>query len=260
MAVLASKVAASTNNSMASASWSSSFKCSARMPDKPRAPPCFASRNTIATDPAACRTFSYAESSAGIGERGCGGRRCGSVNARHTASVPGASSAAVSGPVKARPRRLLHTRIVPFNSCLWAEERCRNGLALRMSGVHSPRWKGRSAAEQFGATLRALLRRPCQQHTRHEQEQLPGPGRSSCIHLAAGPAATAARRSLRTAPRMIATLPKGRRHQAVPTGDAIAWAAHSGTCVCALSLSLRRSCARGKRWDVLGSLLTFSVG
>ena len=68
------------------------------MPDRPAAPPRFASRNAVATDPAASWTWhlgSYARSSAGIGERGCGGRSSGSVSARHVASVPGASSAAV---------------------------------------------------------------------------------------------------------------------------------------------------------------------
>ena len=94
---LASSVAAKARSSNAGTSASSSLRCSARMPERPAAPPRRASRKAAATaaGPSWMRRADRCSTTAcGMGVRGSGGRRAGSVNACK-ASLPGASSAAV---------------------------------------------------------------------------------------------------------------------------------------------------------------------
>ena len=95
----ASCVAASARSSMAVTSCNRSFRCSARMPERPGAPPRRAERRADATA-RALRWIGWAgwceSSSGGTSVRGTGGRRVGSVSAAQVAPLPGASSAAVS--------------------------------------------------------------------------------------------------------------------------------------------------------------------
>ena len=78
-------VAASARRSTALRSCSNSFRCSARMPGRPAAPPLRASRSAAATASAGRRTgcaSSCCRAAAGMAARGSGGRRSGSVRAR----------------------------------------------------------------------------------------------------------------------------------------------------------------------------------
>ena len=92
-------VAASASNSIASPSCRRSFRCSARMPERPGAPPLRAERRAEAMarteSCTGCAGWCLSASGA-TATRGSAGRRTGSVSAAHVASFPGASSEAVS--------------------------------------------------------------------------------------------------------------------------------------------------------------------
>ena len=131
-----------------------------RMPESPAAPPRRASRKAAATavGPSwTCPADCCSTTARGMGVRGSGGRRAGSVNARHVSSLPGASSAAVrswraleSSPaltfVQACSR--LHSATVSASKLCapdWGRQepaRC----ASSNSSAQSPRWNAAARA------------------------------------------------------------------------------------------------------------------
>ena len=151
------------------------------------------------------------------------------------ASVPDASSAAVS-TWRARESSPWQTFAHAWcrfrsetssggSSCVWAEERCRDGLALRMSWVHSPRWNAAARLSNSARPYLASLVAPPASATyaaRAGTNSRPGP---SCIDLAGGRGQPRAAPAWRTGQLLI---PARRGFRYVATG-----AARRASCICA---------------------------